>query len=321
MLLRKNQKFTYTTFITVLITISLVIVFSIPTDSVTAANLAQTAPTLGAAGSYSVLAGTTVTNTGGTTMPGDLGVSPGSAVTGFPPGSVGPPGTIRTITAAGLAQSDADVARLALEAQGPGTNVGNELNGLTLNPGVYTVPGVSLLSGGTLTLDGDGVYIFLTNGLTSTGTVSLINGASACDVYWRDASSVTIGEGSFVGTIIALTSISMGNSASLQGRAIAQNGAVTLDTNSFTGAECLTEPIEPTPTSTTNPTAGPTTGPTTGTTTPAPEVLPDTGGNLTGTQTRSTQIIRIGLGVLGVALVLFAFLLFRNKHPLKNKPK
>lgn len=304
----KNRRLTHCTFIAGLLIVLLVIGFSLPVGSATAAELTQaTAPSLGAAGSYSVLAGTTVTNTGGTTMPGDLGVSPGSAVVGFPPGSVGPPGEIRTLAAAGLAQFDADVARLALEAQGPGTTLdSSELAGRTLTPGVYTVPGVSLLSGGTLTLDGSGVYIFLTNGLTSTGTVSLINDASVCDVYWRDASSVNIDGGNFAGTIIALTSVSMGTGANLQGRAIAQTGAVTLDTNTFTGIECLTAQIEPTPV--------PTTGPGTGSGTTEPELLPDTGGDMAGTQTPGTQLLPIGLGILGIGLVLAGFLLFRNKR-------
>ena len=316
MISNKNQRLTHFAFITGLIMMIFMIVLSLPADDVIAAELAQTAPSLGAAGSYSVLAATTVTNTGSSTMPGDLGVSPGSAIDGFPPGIVGPPGSIRTLAGAALAQFDADVARLALEAQGPGTNVGNELTGLTLSPGVYTVTGVSLLSGGTLTLDGTGVYIFLTDGLTSTGTVSLINGASACDVFWRDASSVNIGGGNFVGTIIALTSISMGTGANLQGRAIAQTGAVTLDTNTFTGVECLTASIEPTPTSTSTSTS--TLAPGESTSTPAPEVLPDTGGDLSGTQKPGGQLVPISLGLLGIGLTLFGLLLIINKRRLEN---
>ena len=313
MIANKRQRFSRSTSIAGLIIVLLAVVFSLPAGGVMAADLAQaTAPSLGAAGSYSVLAASTVTNTGGSTMVGDLGVSPGSAIVGFPPGSVGPPGEIRTLAAAALAQFDADVARLALEAQGPGTTIGSELAGVTLNPGVYSVSGTALISGGTLTLDGNGVYIFLTNGLTSSGTVSLINDASACDVFWRDASSVSLTGGNFVGTIIALTSISMGTGTNLYGRAIAQTGAVTLDTNTITGLECLAPSIEPTPTST--PTTASTSAPDTSTATPAPELLPDTGGDLTGTQTPDTQLLRIGLGVLGLGLVLFGLLLSRKKQ-------
>lgn len=332
----KNQRLTRFAFTAGLLCTVLAVALSLTAGGAMAADLYATAPPLGAAGSYSVLAATTVTNTGGTTMPGDLGVSPGTAVTGFPPGVVGPPGEIRSTAAAALAQLDADTARLALEAQGPGTTIGSELAGQTLTPGVYTVPGVSLLSGGTLTLNGAGVYIFLTNGLTSTGTVSLINGADACNVFWRDASSVTINGGNFVGTIIALTSISMGTGANLQGRAIAQNGAVTLDTNTFTDAECLTAPIEPTPTPTTTTTptttitttitsTPTTTAPTTtitptttAPTTPEPELLPDTGGDLAGTQTPGSQLLRISLGALGIGLVLFGFVLSRNKRKVEK---
>ncbi len=303
----KKQRLSHFAFIAGLMIVLLAVVISLPAGGVIAADLTQaTAPSLGAAGSYSVLAASTVTNTGGTTMVGDLGVSPGSAIDGFPPGIVGPPGEIRTLAAAALAQFDADVARLALEAQGPGTTIGPELSGLTLTPGVYTVSGTAIISGGTLTLDGAGVYIFLTNGLTSSGTVSLINDASVCDVFWRDASSVSLTGGSFAGTIIALTSISMNTGVTLQGRAIAQTGAVTLDTNTITGLECLAQPIEPTST--------PTTAPTTSTATPEPELLPDTGGDLTETQTPGAQVLRIGLGILGLGLVLFGILLIRKKQ-------
>jgi hypothetical protein len=104
---------------------------------------------------------------------------------------------------------------------------------------VYTVPGVSLLPG-VLTLNGPGVFIFLTDGLTFSGSVSLINGADPCNVFWRDASSVGITGGSFVGTIIAVTSITMGTGATMSGRAIARNGAVTLDTNTITNPVCVT---------------------------------------------------------------------------------
>ena len=139
--------------LTISIILLMLVLVAGPSAGVSARPLAQTAPLLGDAGSYSVLAGTTVTNSGLTTMPGDLGVSPGLAIVGFtgpPDGTVGPPGTIRSVGDAALAQLAADAARLTLEGQGPGTLSVNELAGQTLNPGVYTVPGVSLLSGSVL---------------------------------------------------------------------------------------------------------------------------------------------------------------------------
>jgi len=212
--------------------------------------LAATSPTLGAAGSYSVLAGSTVTNTGPTTVPGDLGVSPGSAVTGFPPGIVGPPGTIHTADAsAAAAQLANGAAFLALSAP---PNVAcdhdfgavvQDLVGLTLVPGVYCANAFTL--SGTLTLNDtgapNGVWIFRSAStlITSSGIgakVQFLNGiGSPCNVWWKVGSSATIGVGTtFIGNILALTSIALQTNASLNGRALAQNGAVTMDGNHVT---------------------------------------------------------------------------------------
>jgi LPXTG-site transpeptidase (sortase) family protein len=241
---RKMHKLKYPT-----ILIILIMVFSLTGLSmkVSARPLAQIAPPMGLAGSYSVLAHTGVTNSGPTSMTGDLGSDGGSI--GLVGVTVGPPGTVRTAADALSAQGAANVTAVSgspsLESQGPdNTLLSSELSGRTLTHGVYTVPGVALLSGGVLTLDGQGVFIFLTNGLTASGTVSLINGADACNVFWRDASSVAINNsgasGSFVGTIIALTSITFNTGARLEGRAIAQNGNVTLLSNTITGPSCAT---------------------------------------------------------------------------------
>ncbi|MDO8507473.1 MAG: ice-binding family protein [bacterium] len=222
--------------------------------------LAATSPTLGASESYSVLAGSIVTNTGATTMPGNLGISPSVGVpphfTGFPPGVVGPPGAIHDADAdAGLAQADNTTVFGVLSA---GSNAAcnvtyagtQDLAGLSLIPGVYCADVFQL--SGTLTLnaqgDANGVWIFRTAAeaaaLTTTpgvgANVQFLDGiGSPCNVWWKVASSATIGSGTaFVGNILALTSISFGTGATLSGRAMAQTGAVTLDTNIITNPIC-----------------------------------------------------------------------------------
>jgi cysteine-rich repeat protein len=220
--------------------------------------LAATSPTLTAAGSYSVLAGTTVTNTGPTIVHGDLGVSPGSAVTGFFPPGIVVDGTIHTADAsAAAAQLDNTAAFLALSA---GANAActvtyagiKDLVGLTLVPGVYCANAFTL--SGTLTLnalgDANAVWIFRSAStlITASGvgaSVQFLNGVgSPCNVWWKVGSSATIGVGTtFIGNILALTSIALETNASLNGRALAQTGAVTMDSNGVTacssgGTQC-----------------------------------------------------------------------------------
>lgn len=205
------------------------------------------APSLGTARAFAVLGGQTVTNTGPTVIDGNLGVSPGSAVTGFPPGLVGPPGTIHTADAvAGQAQSDNTTAYLALKGAAcdfPMTVV--ELGGKTLTTGVYCFSSEAQLTGDlVLNAQGDAnaVFIFqIVSTLTtaSGSSVSLINGANPCNVFWQVGSSATIGTTTkFVGNILALTSIALQTGASVDGRALAQNGAVTLDTNTIRSDQC-----------------------------------------------------------------------------------
>ena len=211
---------------------------------------AQTAPPLGTAESFAVLGGSTVTNTGPSVITGDLGVSPGSAVTGFPPGIV--TGTIHAANAVALqAQSDTVTAYNNLAGQACTANLtGQDLGGLTLTPGVYCFD-VSAQLTGTLTLNAQGnpaaVFIFKTGStLTTAGSsvVSVINGGSGCNVYWQIGSSATLGTTtSFVGNIIALTSITLTTNAQILGRALARNGAVTLDTNNINNATCITTPV------------------------------------------------------------------------------
>lgn len=207
--------------------------------------LAATSPTLGTVGSYSVLGHTTVTNTGGTTMPGDLGISIGGAPTGFPPGSVGPPGTIRN-AADSLAAQNANTSSFGALSAGDNAacttdygDVVKDLVGLTLGPGVYCAGTFTLT--GTLTLSGSsGVWIFRSAAtLITSGTANVVGG-DPCNVWWKVPSSATLGTNtSLIGNILALTSISLQTGASLNGRALAQTGAVTLDSNTITGSTCL----------------------------------------------------------------------------------
>ena len=190
---------------------------------------------LGTAAPFAVLAGTpAVTNTGPSVITGDLGISPGAAVTGFPPGIVN--GTIHKADAVAV-QAKSDLVTAYTVAAGlPVTATHGALGGLTLVGGVYNAGGVALDLTGTVTLDGQGdpnsVWVFqATSSLVtaSSSKVALINGASPCNVFWQVTSSATLGSGStFVGTIMALTSIAMASGVTVNGRALARNGDVTL---------------------------------------------------------------------------------------------
>jgi hypothetical protein len=196
------------------------------------------APPLGAAGSYAVVASSTVTNTGPTIVNGDLGVSPGNAVVGFPPGIV--TGTINAGNAAALAaQNSVTTAFNALSSQACDLNLtGTDLGGLTLTPGTYCFSSSAQLTG-TLTLDGLGnpgsVWVFqIGSSLTtaSNSSVGFINGGQPCGVFWRVGSSATLGTTTgFAGNILALASITLNTGATNAGGVFARTGAVTMDSN------------------------------------------------------------------------------------------
>lgn len=210
--------------------------------------LAQSAPPLGTAEAFAVLAGSTVTNTGGSVLNGDLGVWPGLAITGFPPGTV--TGTTHAGDAvAQQAQSDLVIAYNDAAGQACGLDLtGQDLGGMTLTSGVYCFSTSAQLTG-TLTLDAQGsgssVFIFQigsTFTTASSSVVSLIGGGSECNVFWQVGSSATLGTGStLLGNILALESITLTTGAGVSGRVLARNGAVTLDTNTID--ECLV-PVE-----------------------------------------------------------------------------
>jgi uncharacterized protein with beta-barrel porin domain len=200
-------------------------------------------PNLGTAADFAVLAGSTVTNTGPSVLIGNLGVSPGSAITGFPPGVVNAPSSIHISDAIAIrAQSDLVTGYNAIAAR-PATVDLTDVNlaGLTLTPGVYSFAQGANLSG-ALTLNALGnpnaVFIFNIASTLVTGsaaTVSMIGGGMANNVYWRVGSSATLGTTtSFIGDILALTSITLNTGANITcGSALARNGAVTLDTNNI----------------------------------------------------------------------------------------
>jgi len=200
--------------------------------------LASTAPGLGTAASYAILAGTTVTNTGNSVIAGDIGISPGSACTGFPaPCTGGGPGTLSGAIHAGDAQAlqaKSDLtAAYGVAASSPCNfnKTGVNLGGQTLTPGTYCQTTAPTLTG-TLTLSGNGVFIFQIGStlVTAPGaTVAFINGAQPCNVFWQVSSSATLDTTTtFVGTIMALTSISLNDGVTVAGRVLARNGQVSL---------------------------------------------------------------------------------------------
>lgn len=217
------------------------------------ATLVGAQSSLGTAENFAVLAGSGVTNTGPSVITGDLGTHPTAAVTGFPPGSV--VGTIHAADAVALqAQNDLTTQYNALVSAPCSDNLtGQDLGGKTLIPGTYCFDSSAQLTG-TLTLDAQGdpdaIFIFQTGSTLTTASASsvvMINGGDPCGVAWQIGSSATLGTGtSFLGNLIALTSITLNTSADIVGRALARNGAVTLDTNDVSFAACGSPPAIPT---------------------------------------------------------------------------
>lgn len=301
--------------------------------------LAATSVNLGTADSFAVLAGSTITNTGSSVINGNLGLSPGSAVTGFPPGTINGTQEVANSTAV-QAQTDLTVAYNNAAGQTPVSTVPTELGGTTKIPGVYdSSPGTFGITG-TLTLDAGGdpsaVFIFKTASTLITAGASnvvLTNGAQACNVFWQVGSSATLGTNStFKGNILALTSATLTTGANVEGRVLTRNGAVTLDTNTITRATCAVPPPSffgsttiqlSTPTSTQSPTPTATQSPTptalsdvTSTPAVAPSVvlatspkLPNTGINPEDKNNTPWNIII----PVGIFAVLFSFYFVQRK--------
>jgi Ice-binding-like len=195
---------------------------------------------LGTAASFAVLGGTPgVTSTGATNVFGSIGVFPAASITGFPPGLIVPGTGVFHAADAVAQQAQADTTAAYLTLAGlSGTSILPALGGQTLTPGVYNAGPANLT--GTLTLNGPGLYVIQVSSLTTASgpgasSINLIGGATPCDVWWQVESSASIGTFSaVVGNMIALTSITLDTGATLQGRALARNGTVTLAGNTVT---------------------------------------------------------------------------------------
>ena len=257
-----------------LLTLLLAFLLAVPATAMAA----QPTVNLGTTSSFAVLAGSTITNTGPTTINGDaggnVGLYPGTSFTGQ--AQVTLSGTVHLAdSVARVAKDDLVTAYDDAAGRTPVTRIPTELGGTTLTPGVYDSADGTFQITGTLTLDaqGDpnGVFIFKTASTLITASdsnVNLINEARYCRTFWKVGSSATLGTGShFVGHIFALTSITANTGATVQGQLLARNGAVTLDTNTITNGICAT--VTTTSTTSTSSTTS-TTSPGSSTSTTAP---------------------------------------------------
>jgi len=215
----------------ILLMIASLVLLSVSADAEAAPTVV---PSLGAARTYAVLGGSTVINTGLSIVTGDLGVSPGSTISGFPPGVI-----VGTNPDAAAAQLAVTSAYNILESQACDTVLtGQDLGGLTLGPGVYCFSSSAQLTG-TLTLDGQGspapAWVFqIGTTLTAANgsSVVFINGGQSCGVFWKVGSSATLGTtSSSLGHVLALTNITLTTGATVSGGLFARNGFVTLDGN------------------------------------------------------------------------------------------
>ena len=198
------------------------------------------AQSLGSAESYAVLGGSSVSvGGGGATVTGDVGVSPGTSITG-PLTVVSPFTTHNNDASAIAAQSSTTALYTTLAGMGPGTTLVAELGGTTLTPGIYSFTSTANIAAGTtLTLNGSGTYIFKVGSAITANvgsSVVLTGGASACNVFWQVTSAATLNGDSFAGTVVAQAAVTLGVGADLTGRALTTAlGAVTLSGSNTVG--------------------------------------------------------------------------------------
>ena len=201
---------------------------------------------LGTATTFAVLAGSAITDTGPTTITGDIGLSPGSAITGTSSITQNSGSTYVDVATAVTAENDLTTAMDAAAGATATQTVSGDLGGTTLVSGVYKSTSSIGLTG-TVTLNGQGnpdsVFIFQAGSTLTTASgsvVALENGAQACNVFWQVGSSATLGTTTqFNGSILASTSITLTTNAKVTGRVLASTGAVTMDTNTITVPTCL----------------------------------------------------------------------------------
>lgn len=202
----------------------------------------QASVPLAGVSNFTVIAGASVTNTGGTVITGDLGLSPGTSIGGFPPGILN--GTLHINT--GITnQAKLDLTTAFNDAAGRTAvdmvTLSGNIGGLTLTPGLYKSTSSLAISSGDVTFDalGDANAVFIiqiasTLTTTSGRKVILAGGAQAKNIYWQVASSASFGTTSVMkGTIMALESITFDTGATLEGRALARTGSVTMDANTM----------------------------------------------------------------------------------------
>ncbi|MCA1732669.1 MAG: DUF3494 domain-containing protein [Acidobacteria bacterium] len=218
--------------------------------------LAQVAPDLGVAGQFGALGNSGVTgSTGtGTIVGGDVGSSPTATISNFPPSTAAPPYTVHYTNdlVVQQARTDANAAYLFLAAQPAVVLPSAQLAGVVLTSGVYSFPGgaADLASGGTLTLNGPGVFIFQVDSSLTANTLSIVAGdADPCNVYWRVGTSATLNGSSFRGNVLADASITVGDGANVTGRLLAGTGTTGAVTMAGSGGNtvggCATTPIDP----------------------------------------------------------------------------
>lgn len=202
----------------------------------------QSTITLAGASNLAVLAGSSITSTGATTITGDLGLSPGSSVGGFPPGILNGTQHINDVTSN---QAKLDLTAAYNDAAGRTSTdivtLSGNIGGLTLTPGLYKSTSSLAISSGDLTFDAKGnanavfiIQIATTLTTTSGRKVILSGGALASNIFWQVGSSATFGTTSvFKGTVLAMQSITFNTGATLDGRGLARTGAVTMAGNTI----------------------------------------------------------------------------------------